>query len=79
MQRDGHFGEVILPLAEIGREEVGGERRHVAAVFDQRKRGHFRALPRTTNTASTTAQLRSENQLRLGGAMVMVCMFGSGL
>ena len=33
----------------------------------------------TTNTASTTAQLRSENQLRLGGAMVMVCMFGSGL
>lgn len=79
LQRDGHFGEVILPLAEIGREEVGGERRHVAAVFNQRERAISAPCHETTNTARTTAQLRSENQLRLGGAMVMVCMFGSGL
>ncbi|VDZ05806.1 Uncharacterised protein [Escherichia coli] len=74
---DEHFGEVILPLAEIRREEVGGESRHVAAVFNQRERGHFRALPRDDQHGEYNGPAQNENQLRLGGAMVMVCMFGS--
>ena len=41
--RADKIGKLIL-LAEIRREEVGGESRHVAAVFNQRERGHFRAI-----------------------------------
>ena len=66
LQRDGHFGEVILPLAEIGREEVGGEGCHVAAVFDQRKRGHFRALPRDDQHGENNGPAQKREPAALG-------------
>src|SRR5690606_26776481 len=42
---DRHFTEVVLPLAEVRREEVGGEGRHVAGIFEEQQRIHLRALP----------------------------------
>ena len=45
LQGDRHFAEIVLPLAEVRREEVGGEGRHVARVFEEQQRIHFRALP----------------------------------
>ena len=45
LQGDRHFTEVVLPLAEVRREEVGGEGRHIARVFEEQQRIHFRALP----------------------------------
>lgn len=42
---DQHLAEVELPVAEVRREEVGGEGRHVAGVAEQHGRVHFRALP----------------------------------
>ncbi|GDM19757.1 hypothetical protein BvCmsKSP099_04483 [Escherichia coli] len=66
LQRDGHFGEVILPLAEIGREEVGSEGCHVAAVFNQRKRGHFRALPRDDQHGENNGPAQKREPATLG-------------
>ncbi|MNC19687.1 hypothetical protein D3C75_676240 [compost metagenome] len=42
---DRHFAEIVTPLAEVRREEVGGEGRHVAGIFDQHQRVHFRTFP----------------------------------
>ena len=34
LQGDGHFTEIVLPLTEVWRKEVGGEGRHIAGILD---------------------------------------------
>ena len=58
------YGAALID--EGDREEVGGERRHVAAVFNQRERGHFRALPRDDQHGENNGPAQKREPATLG-------------